>query len=167
MAVTVAALLAVNVHVLVLLPPLLQAPDQMAEPPFETLKVIDVLLTNDADPLLPVETLMPAGDEATRSPLRPDADTVMVTSPGGGGGGGGGAAAASAIDDGLERARRLLVKRPIEQGRRTVDARFVAGCSEDCHDHAAIFTSSRADQAIASIGGVAGLHTGSTVVAGQ
>ena len=90
---TVAVLLAVNVHVLVLLPPLLHAPDQMASRPFETLKVIDVPLANDADPLLPVDTLMPAGDEETRSPLRPDADTVMVTFPGGGGGGGGGAAA--------------------------------------------------------------------------
>lgn len=93
MAVTVAVLLAVNVHVLTLLPPLLQAPDQIAERPLVTLKVIDVPLANDAEPLLPVDTLMPAGDEVTRSPLRPVADTVMVTFPGGGGGGGGGLAA--------------------------------------------------------------------------
>jgi hypothetical protein len=90
LAATVAVLLAVNVHVLVLLPPLLQAPDQIAERPFETLKVIDVPLANDAEPLLPVDTLMPVGEETTRSPLRPVADTVMVTFPGGGGGGGGG-----------------------------------------------------------------------------
>ena len=93
MAVTVASLPAVNVHVLVLLLPLLQAPDQIAERPFETLKVIDVPLANGAEPLLPVDTLRPAGEDRTRSPLRPVADTVMVTFPGGGGGGGGGAAA--------------------------------------------------------------------------
>ena len=85
--------LAVNVHVFVLLPPLLQAPDQIAVRPFETLKVISVPLANDPEPLVPVDTLMPAGDETTRSPLRPLADTVMVTLPGGGGGGGGGLAA--------------------------------------------------------------------------
>jgi hypothetical protein len=93
LAVTVAVLLAVKVHVLVLFPPLLHAPDQMAERPLVTVKVIDVPLANDADPVLPLDTLIPAGDEVTRSPLRPVADTVMVTLPGGGGGGGGGLAA--------------------------------------------------------------------------
>jgi hypothetical protein len=87
LAVTVAVLLAVNVHVLTLLPPLLQAPDQIAERPPATLKVIDVPLAKDAEPVLPVDTLIPAGDEVTRSPLRPVADTVMVTLLGGGGGG--------------------------------------------------------------------------------
>ena len=89
--------LAVNVHVFVLLPPLLQAPDQITERPLATLRVIDVPLANDAEPLLPVDTLIPDGDETTRSPLRPVADTVMVTLPGGGGGGGGLAAVTVAI----------------------------------------------------------------------
>ncbi len=84
----------VNVQLLVLLPPLEQAPDQMASRPLETRNVTDVPVANEAEPLLPVVTLMPVGVETTRSPLRPVAETVNVTlSPGGGGGGGGGAAA--------------------------------------------------------------------------
>jgi len=70
--------LSVNVQLLRLLPPLEQAPDQMASRPPETLSVIDVPVANDAEPLLPVETLIPAGLDVIRSPLRPLADTVSV-----------------------------------------------------------------------------------------
>ena len=69
----------VNVHVFVLLPPLEQAPDQIASRPFETLSVIAVPVVNDPDPELPTVTLMPAGVEVTRSPLLPVAVTVSVT----------------------------------------------------------------------------------------
>jgi len=68
----------VNVQLFCLLPPLEHAPDQMASRPFNTLKVIDVPVANDAEPLLPTATLIPAGLEVTRSPLRPDAETVNV-----------------------------------------------------------------------------------------
>ena len=68
----------VNVHVLVLLPPLEHAPDQMAERPLLTLRVIDVPTANDAEPLVPVAALMPAGLDVTRSPPRPEAVTVSV-----------------------------------------------------------------------------------------
>ena len=44
---------------------------------------------NDAEPLLPVVTLIPAGLDVIRSPLRPLAFTVSVAFCGGGGGGGG------------------------------------------------------------------------------
>lgn len=67
-----------NVQVLVLLPPLEHAPDQMASRPFDTLSVIDVPVLNVADPVLPTDTLMPVGLETTRSPLRPEALTVNV-----------------------------------------------------------------------------------------
>jgi hypothetical protein len=80
-ALTVAVAFNVNVHVLVLLPPLEQAPDQIASRPFETLSVMAVPAANDADPLLPTLTLMPVGLEVTRSPLRPVAFTVSVTVP--------------------------------------------------------------------------------------
>jgi hypothetical protein len=40
--------------------------------------VIAVFEANDAEPVLPVETLMPAGLEVTLSPLRPVAVTVSV-----------------------------------------------------------------------------------------
>ena len=49
--------------------------------------MIDVPVANDAEPLLPVETLMPAGLDVIRSPLRPLAVTVSVAFCGGGGGG--------------------------------------------------------------------------------
>ena len=68
----------VKVQVVCLLPPLEQAPDQMALRPFVTLSVIEVLEANDAEPLLPVATLMPAGLEVIRSPLRPVAVTVSA-----------------------------------------------------------------------------------------
>ena len=84
----------VNVQVLVLLPPLEQAPDQMASRPFEMLSVMAVPVANDADPLVPTLTLMPAGLDVTLSPLLPIAVTVTVPVCGGGGGGGGGGAAA-------------------------------------------------------------------------
>ena len=67
-----------KVHVLLLFPPLEQAPDQMAPRSFETLSVIDVPVANDAEPVLPTATLIPAGLETTRSPLRPLAVTVSV-----------------------------------------------------------------------------------------
>ena len=77
-AVTDAVPVKVNVHVRRLLPPLEQAPDQMASRPFDTLSVIDVPVVKDADPVLPTATLMPAGLEVTRSPFLPVAVTVSV-----------------------------------------------------------------------------------------
>jgi hypothetical protein len=79
LAVTDTLALSVKVHVLVLLPPLEHAPDQIASRPFVTLSVIDVPAVNDAEPVLPTLTLMPAGLDSTRSPLRPVAVTVRVT----------------------------------------------------------------------------------------
>jgi hypothetical protein len=81
LAVTLAVPFSVNVHVRCLLPPLEHAPDQIASRPFETLSVIDVPVVNDADPVLPTLTLMPAGLDVTRSPLRPVAVTVSVAEP--------------------------------------------------------------------------------------
>jgi hypothetical protein len=80
----------VNVQLFALFPPLEQAPDHIASRPFDTVSVIDVPTAKDADPVLPVATLMPAGVDETRSPLRPLAVTVSVADCGGGGGGGGG-----------------------------------------------------------------------------
>ena len=77
-AVTAALPFSVNVHVFLLLPPLEQAPDQIASRPLVTLSVIEVPVVNAADPELPTLTLIPAGDDVTRSPLRPDAVTVSV-----------------------------------------------------------------------------------------
>jgi len=68
----------VNVHVLVLFPPLEHAPDQTTSRPFVALSVIDVPVVNDADPEVPTATLMPAGLDVTRSPLLPVAVTVSV-----------------------------------------------------------------------------------------
>ena len=78
LAIIVAAPVSVNVHVFVLFPPLEQAPDQTVSRPLEALNVICVPVANVADPLLPTATLMPAGLEVTRSPLRPVAVTVSV-----------------------------------------------------------------------------------------
>lgn len=84
LAVTVAFPFRVKVQVLLLFPPLEQAPDHTASRPFATLRVIEVPVVNDAEPVLPTETLMPAGLELMRSPLRPVAVTVRVAScPGG------------------------------------------------------------------------------------
>jgi hypothetical protein len=68
----------VNVHVFLLLPPLEQAPDQIASRPFDTLNVIEVPVVKDAEPVLPTATLIPAGVEVMREPLRPVAVTVNV-----------------------------------------------------------------------------------------
>ena len=84
---TDAAPLIVNVQLVVLLPPLEQAPDHIALRPFDTVSLIDVPTANEPDPLLPVATLIPLGVEVTRSPLRPLAVTVNVADCGGGGGG--------------------------------------------------------------------------------
>jgi hypothetical protein len=78
LAVTDAFAFNVNVHVFVLFPPLEQAPDQIASRLFVTLSVIDVPTLNEADPVLPTLTLIPAGLDVTRSPLRPVAVTVSV-----------------------------------------------------------------------------------------
>lgn len=67
-----------NVQVFILSPPLEHAPDQMTSRLFVALSVIVVPVANDADPLLPTATLMPAGFEVTRSPPRPVAVTVSV-----------------------------------------------------------------------------------------
>ena len=73
-----------NVQVLVLLPPLEHAPDQMASRPLLTLNVIELLVAKPADWVLPTATLIPAGLDVIRSPLRPVAVTVNVTfAPGG------------------------------------------------------------------------------------
>src|SRR5262245_37170278 len=83
-AVTDAFAFSVNVHVFVLFPPLEQAPDQIASRPFDTLSVIDAPTLNGAVPVVPTFTLIPAGLEVTRSPLRPVAVTVRVAvCPGG------------------------------------------------------------------------------------
>ena len=67
-----------NLHVFVLLPLLEHAPDQTASRSLVTLSVIDAPTENDAEPALPTDTLMPAGLDVTRSPLRPLAVTVNV-----------------------------------------------------------------------------------------
>ena len=79
LAVTDAVAFNVSVHVFVLFPPLEHAPDQMASRPLETLSVTAVPAMNDADPVEPTATLMPAGLDVTRSPLRPVAVTDNVT----------------------------------------------------------------------------------------
>jgi hypothetical protein len=78
LAATDALPVSVNAHVLRLFPPLEQAPDQTASRPLETLSVIDVPLANVAEPVLATATLIPAGLEVIRSPLRPVAVTVSV-----------------------------------------------------------------------------------------
>ena len=67
-----------KVQVFVLFPPLEQAPDQIASRPFVTLSVIEAPVVNDAEPVVPTDTLIPAGLDVTRSPLRPVAVTVSV-----------------------------------------------------------------------------------------
>jgi hypothetical protein len=78
LAVTDAAPVSVNVQLFALLPPLEQAPDQVASRPLATRSVIDVPVVNDADFVLPTVTSMPAGLDVMRSPLRPAAVTVSV-----------------------------------------------------------------------------------------
>ena len=69
-----------NVQVRCLLPPLEQAPDQIASRLLVTLSVIAVPVANDPEPVLPTLTLIPDGFDVTRSPLRPVGDTVSVAS---------------------------------------------------------------------------------------
>ncbi len=75
----------VKVHDCLFDPPLEQLPDQIAERPPATVSVTEVPTGNDAEPLLPVATLIPAGLEVTRWPLRPVTFTVSVAFCGGGG----------------------------------------------------------------------------------
>jgi hypothetical protein len=84
-AVTDAAALIATVQLFVLLPPLEHAPDQMASRPLVTVSVTLVPDVNEAEPLLPTATLMPAGVDVMRSPLRPVAVTVSATVCDGGG----------------------------------------------------------------------------------
>ena len=67
-----------NVQLRVLLPPLEQAPDQIASRPLLTVNVMAVPAANVPEPLLPTLTLIPAGLDVMRSPLRPLAVTVKV-----------------------------------------------------------------------------------------
>jgi hypothetical protein len=85
LALTVDAAFRVKVQLVVLLLPLEQAPDQTALRPFDTDRVTLVPTLKDAEPLLPVVTLIPAGLDVIRSPLRPVAFTVRVAVCGGGG----------------------------------------------------------------------------------
>lgn len=78
LAVIAAFPFSVKVHVFVLFPPLEQAPDQTTSRLFVERSVIDVPTANEAEPLLPTETLIPAGVEVTRSPPRPVAVTVNI-----------------------------------------------------------------------------------------
>lgn len=65
----------VSVQLLVLAPPLEQAPPQIASRPLATLSVTTVPGANCVLPELPVATLKPAGFDTTCSPLRPPAVT--------------------------------------------------------------------------------------------
>src|SRR5581483_3684951 len=78
-ALTVEFALIVNLQVLVLLLLLEQSPLQMASRPSVTLSVITVPGANCATALLPVGTLIPAGLETTRTPLRPPTTTPNET----------------------------------------------------------------------------------------
>jgi len=78
LAVTEALLLNVKVQVLVLLPLLEQAPDQIASRLLLTRSVMAVPALNVADRLDPTGALIPEGVELTVSPLRPVAVTVRV-----------------------------------------------------------------------------------------
>src|SRR5438132_8356826 len=75
----------VNVQVFTLFPPLEHAPDQITARPFDAVSVIEVPVVNDAEPVLPTATLIPAGLEVMRSPLRPVAVTDSVAVCVGGG----------------------------------------------------------------------------------
>jgi hypothetical protein len=77
-ALTDAVPVSVNLQLAVSRPPLEQAPDQNAVRSFETLSVIADPVANDADPVLPTATLIPAGLDDTTSPSRPLAVTVSV-----------------------------------------------------------------------------------------
>ena len=75
---TVEFAVSVNVQVFVFCPPLEQAPDHTVSRLLLMVSVIDVPVVNEAAPEVPTTTLMPAGVEVTRSPLRPVAVTVSV-----------------------------------------------------------------------------------------
>lgn len=77
-AVTDAVPLTEKVQVRALAPPLEHAPDHTTSRPLGLLSVIAVPAANDADPVLPTVTVMPAGLEVICSPLRPVAVTVTV-----------------------------------------------------------------------------------------
>lgn len=81
LALTEAFAFNVNVQLLRLLPPLEHAPDQTASRPLDTVSVTEVPVANDAEPVLPTETLIPEGLDVIRSPLRPLAVTVSVEDP--------------------------------------------------------------------------------------
>jgi hypothetical protein len=66
LAVTEALPFNVKVQLLVLLPELEQAPDQMASRLSVTRSVIEVPVVNDADPVEPTLTLIPDGVDVTR-----------------------------------------------------------------------------------------------------
>ena len=68
----------VKVQLLVLLFPVEHAPDQNADLPFETERVMFVPDVNEACAALPTRTWIPAGLEVTVSPLRPVALTVRT-----------------------------------------------------------------------------------------
>src|SRR5262245_25045954 len=97
LALTLAAAVNVNVQVLRFDPELEQAPDQIASRPFVTLSVMLVPVAKIAEPVVPVLTLMPDGEDVTRSPLRPVAESVSVTLVGGGGGGAAGVTVRPAV----------------------------------------------------------------------
>ena len=78
LAVTAAAPLIVTVQLLALLPPLEQAPDQIASRPLLTLRVTAEFGAKLAEAVVPTGTLSPAGLDSTRSPARPVAVTVRV-----------------------------------------------------------------------------------------
>lgn len=70
--------MSVKVQVLLLLPALEHAPDHTTSRPLVALNVMTVPVANVAEPAPPTRTLMPAGFEVIRSPLRPVAVTVSV-----------------------------------------------------------------------------------------
>jgi len=74
----------VKVQERLLFPPLEHAPDQTASRPLLTLSVREVPALKLDDEVLPTVTLMPAGLELMRSPLRPVAVTVSVAAAPGG-----------------------------------------------------------------------------------
>src|SRR6185312_3523394 len=76
----------VRVQLFALLPPLEHAPDQIADRPFETVRVILVPGLNDAEPVLATGALIPAGLDVTRSPCLPPTVTLSGTVATGAGG---------------------------------------------------------------------------------
>ena len=74
-----------KVQVFVLFPPLEHAPDQITSRVSVAESVMLVPAVKEACMELPTATLMPAGLDVTRSPLRPVAVTVSTNWDGGGG----------------------------------------------------------------------------------